>query len=365
LTFAQTIRKPRAVTAVWRNDGDGWDVLEPAKYADEAHLHDLIEQAPQVLPLSGSPELIVVGREVACGPGSADLVAVEKTGRPVVIEVKLRKNPEARRAVVAQVLSYASYLRGLTVEGFESILQPYLTKVNASSIVDRVVGEDQSGLFDPESFRETLAGALETGGFRLVLVLDAAPADLVQLVGYLEEVSSEQIAVDLVVVSSYSVGATQLLVPQRLDPAAQQRPTATTQGKPQAVTVQGAEGFEEAILTADLSIRPELQRLTDWALGLDTRNLATLFTSHGQGRKTLVARVKGADAGLATVWNDNGAYLTVYRSVFERLAPTALATLEALGVTVGQGNSLKAPSSDVLDALTNGYFEAIGLVSNS
>jgi hypothetical protein len=348
------------MTAVWRNDGGGWDVLEPAEYEDEAHLHGLIENAPEVLPLSGSPELVILGREVSCGPGSADLVAVEKTGRPVVIEVKLRKNAEARRAVVAQVLSYASYLRGLTVQGFESIVQPHLAKENAASIADLVAREEASGLFDPAAFEETLAGALDSGGFRLVLVLDSAPPDLVQLVGYLEEVSSEKIAIDLVVVSSYTVGTTQLLVPQRLDAAAQQSPALATQGKPQAVTVQGAEGFVEAIANADLSIRPELQRLTDWALGLEKDNLATLFTSHGQGRKTLSARVRGDSVGLATVWNDNGAYLTLYFSVFKRLAPKALAKLESLGVAVGQGNSLKAPSAEALDVLTEAYLEAGG-----
>ena len=91
------------------NDPAGWRLLAPAGFPDERTLHDLVEQAPQVLPLAGSPRLVVVGREVHLGNGYADLLAVETTGRLCVIEVKLASNVEARRAVVAQVLAYAAY----------------------------------------------------------------------------------------------------------------------------------------------------------------------------------------------------------------------------------------------------------------
>jgi hypothetical protein len=41
----------------------------------------LVQQAPQMLPLAGSPQLTVLGREVRLGSGFADLIAVESTGR--------------------------------------------------------------------------------------------------------------------------------------------------------------------------------------------------------------------------------------------------------------------------------------------
>lgn len=69
-----------------------------------------------MLPLAGSPQLTMLGREVRLGSGYADLIAVESTGRLVIIEVKLADNAESRRAVVAQVLSYAGYLQGLDPE---------------------------------------------------------------------------------------------------------------------------------------------------------------------------------------------------------------------------------------------------------
>ncbi len=102
-----------AMTAIWSNDGERWALLTPSGFPDEASLHSLIEQSPQLLPLAGSPRLTIVGREVRLGSGSADLIAVQPNGRLVVIEVKLANNAEARRAVVAQVLTYAAYLHGV------------------------------------------------------------------------------------------------------------------------------------------------------------------------------------------------------------------------------------------------------------
>ena len=76
-------------------------------------MRSLVEEAPELLPLSGTPHLVVLGREIYLGGGKADLIAVEPSGRLVVIEVKLEKNAEARRAVVAQIFTYAAFLHGL------------------------------------------------------------------------------------------------------------------------------------------------------------------------------------------------------------------------------------------------------------
>jgi RecB family endonuclease NucS len=101
------------MTAIWQNDGTGWHLLVPTGFPNEATLHNLVEQAPHLLPLAGNPQLIVVGREVQLGNGFADLIAIEPNGRIAVIEIKLARNAEARRAVIAQVLAYAAYLWGL------------------------------------------------------------------------------------------------------------------------------------------------------------------------------------------------------------------------------------------------------------
>ena len=129
------------MTGIWTDTGDGWKLGSPRPYDDEATLHRLIADYPQLLPLAGSP-LRVLGSEVPLGPGIADILAVESSGRPTIIEVKLSRNREARREIVAQVLAYAAFLRGFDVEG-----------------------QDHEGAVDSDSFVASLQEYLDQGVF--------------------------------------------------------------------------------------------------------------------------------------------------------------------------------------------------------
>lgn len=127
------------------------------------------------------------------------------------------------------------------------------------------------------------------------------------------------------------------------------------------MTVEGTQDYEDSIAEAGESDRPMLLRLLGWAKSLEAAGLARCYTTVGQRRWALVPRVAGDSVGLVTIWNDNGPYLSVFRSVFERrgaLAP--LRRVEALvaPTTVGQGTTLKRISEDLLDALTQAYREA-------
>jgi RecB family endonuclease NucS len=150
------------MTAIWHSDGTTWRLLDPTGFADEAALHNLVEEAPQLLPLAGEPQLVVVGREVQLGNGYADLLAVEPSGRLVVVEVKLARNAEARRAVVAQVLTYAAYLRGLDPATLEQqVLGRHLAQRGYQSLADAVAANDQEGAFEPATFAASLAESLD------------------------------------------------------------------------------------------------------------------------------------------------------------------------------------------------------------
>lgn len=110
-------------------------------------MHDLVQTAPHMLPLAGSPRLTVLGREVRLGAGWADLLAVESSGRLVIIEVKLAGNAESRRAVVAQVLSYAGYLQGLDPAQLESqVLAPHLAP--GGTVLAAAEADDQQHALD-------------------------------------------------------------------------------------------------------------------------------------------------------------------------------------------------------------------------
>ena len=146
------------MTAIWHNGGSGWRLLAPSGFPAEAALHDLVEEAPQMLPLAGAPRLVVVGREVLLGGNYADLIAVEPSGRLAVVEIKLARNAEARRAVVAQVLTYAAYLRGMAPSSFErDILDRYLRDRGHDYLTDAVAAIDQAAQSSPEPGRHEQA----------------------------------------------------------------------------------------------------------------------------------------------------------------------------------------------------------------
>lgn len=200
------------MTAIWQNNGTGWRLLAPTGFPDEQTLHDLVEETPQLLPLAGDSSLVVVGKEVLLGNGYADLVAIEPSGRLVILKIKLSKNAEARRAVVAQILTYAAHLKGLSPETVErEVLGHHLHNRGYKSLQDAVASNDQEGSFESTSFSEGLTKCLAEGHFRLVLVLDEASQELVTLVGYLESVT-EELSIDLITVSAYDVGNSQVLV---------------------------------------------------------------------------------------------------------------------------------------------------------
>jgi hypothetical protein len=352
------------VTVIWGSESGGqWRPLSPAAYADEAALHDLVQQAPNMLPLAGSPRLTVLGREVRLGAGSADLLAVESSGRLVVIEVKLAGNAESRRAVVAQVLSYAGYLQGLDPAQLESrVLASHLTP--GGTVLAAVEADDQQHALDGQAFQAELARTLADGSFRLVIVLDSAPAELVQVVGYLELIS-DKIDIDLVTVTAYDVDGARVLVPQRVDPGRRARELSDAQvsDRQAGVLYPGSAEFRNSFADAPLARREMLQRAADWADMLERDGLIKLSSYRGKGGfVSLLPRLASDNAGLVTVYSDiKSAYLQFWRGVFERRAPQSIPAVEtAVGIELRQGNSTRNISPELLDALTIAYQEAAG-----
>jgi hypothetical protein len=327
----------------------------------------LIEDAPEMLPLAGAPQIVVLGREVALASGSADLIAIEATGQPVFIEIKLERNPEARRAVVAQVLSYAASVHGLSVETFEDrVLGRHLRVREYSSIADAVGRQDESGAFSAEAFTTTLGECLETGAARLVLVLDAAPPELMRLAGYLEAVS-ERLVVDLITVSVYEVGGQQVLVPQRVDPGREQEDRIARVSRPSSSATRYAEGSAEFLAAVDRA--PEAQRalvrpLVEWAEGLQRDGLASLATTIATTSTCLRVRLPDEDSGPITIWNSSTSRLQVWGSVLHRRAPTSFNHIEQAlapkALMLDRATFPEAITPELLDALTAAYRESAG-----
>ena len=64
-------------------------------------------------------------------------------------------------------------------------------------------------------------------------------------------------------------------------------------------------------------------------------------------------------SGLVTIWNDGGASIQFWRSVFDRKAPDFIERIGRLAKTeVGQGNAIWEFSEQLLEALTEAYEHA-------
>ena len=316
------------IPGIWTHGDDGWSLSEPGEFPDEATLHRLIRQTPAMLPLAGAPRIAILGSEVPLGPYSADLVGVEESGRPVIIEIKLARNNEARRAVVAQVLAYAAYLHGMTTNQLEETLGDQLQETEHATILDAVVVSVQEDGFDQDGFTKDLAEHLKDGRFRLVIVLDKAPRELTTLVAYLEHVTDDKLVIDLVVVSNYEINGAPVMVPQRVTPARHEAVVEQTRSTGRRADppprYPGIERFE-----ALFEDRSNVEYVLNWARDIEERGLASLTTTIGSRNQTLHLRPRGASGGL-TIWRggENDVALTWAKGVFQRKAPDFFEQME-------------------------------------
>lgn len=354
------------MTAIWSETPSGWGVLQPTGFPDEKTLQELVARTPELLPLSGAPRLVVLGREVSLGSGRVDVLAIEPTGRPVVIEVKLRNNTESRRAVVAQVLAYAAALYGSTADEFESdVLATQLAGRGLHDVVREAV---QTEVPDAAAFHTTLDAALADGAMRVVLVLDRAPQDLIRLVGYLEAVT-HGLVIDLITVASYELDGRRFVVPQRVEPERIVREASEPGGTPAPATrsgelVDGHEPFLERIFTAPVQHRPVLDLFAGWAVRLSDARLADIRTFFGKnGDVVFLPRLRPDQGGLVSLYvrADGRPALQWWRSVFEKHAPGSIDAVGAAGgAEIGRGTLAPVVDQALLDAVFAAYVEASG-----
>jgi hypothetical protein len=136
-------------------------------------------------------------------------------------------------------------------------------------------------------------------------------------------------------------------------------PSSRTARAKKPTPIDGSDQFAEAIERADERTQQSLQRLLAWASGLERRNLATLKSVLGDGRQILLVWLPGEKAGLVSIWNDGGAYISLWRSVFARHAWEQIEPIEELTEKpMGRGSTIADPTNEVLELLTAAYESA-------
>ena len=206
---------------------------------------------------------------------------------------------------------------------------------------------------------------LDEGNFRLVLVLDEVSAELARIVAYLDTITLQALTIDLITLKVYAVNGAQVALPQRVSPniGTTMLPATSSRARlvgPSGILSDGSDAFRASVEGTAGETREMFDELIDWAERLASLPNVRLFTYSGTERYTLLPRITPGDAGLVTIWNDNQQpYISVYRSVFERLAPNSIEPVEQLiaPVKIGQGNTVRDITSTVPDALASAYQE--------
>lgn len=366
------------MAGIWISQtGDEWKPAAAQPFPYERTLHDLAAKNPQLLPLAGSPQLVVLGSEVRMGSGYADILAVEASGRPVIVEVKLARSAEAKRAVVAQVLAYAAFLQGSDVKTLEASISGQLSAAGCGSILEAVQSQEEDA--DGDAFTASLQEHLDNGRFRLVLLLDETSHELERIVAYLDAITAAALTIDLITVSVYEVNGAQVALPQRISADAVETietvtPRQAASGK--IVVSDGSDAFVASVASvanmADKD-RQAFDRLIEWAKKLEGMPNVRLSTQHSISGFSLRPKILPDNKNLATIWNynydgDDFPAIALNRSGFNRHAPESIKAVEnAAGGRIGQNKHVpydKIENEDdletLLDALTQAYAEATG-----
>ena len=225
---------------------------------------------------------------------------------------------------------------------------------------------DGWNLDSPKAFQDeaSLQEYLDQGNFRLVLVLDEVSAELERSVAYLDAITVHALTIDLIVLNIYDVNGVQIALPQRVspDPSATSTSTTVRRVKPagsRGDLTDGSDRFRDSIAGTTGKTREVFETLIAWAEEISSLPNVRLYTFTGiEGkRSTLLPRIMPDNSGLITIWNDQQQpSIAVWRSVFERLAPGSIESVErAIKIRIGQGSSVKDVTPNVLEALKAAY----------
>lgn len=192
-------------------EGDEATTLDETEFIEEGKLQDYLEEYPNVIPLSeiveGASDLVCIGREVGAGSGSIDLLCIDKDGLLTIIETKLRKNREARREVIGQIVEYASYVSQWAADDVFRIANEYFLKSDKvlseyeGSTLYTVVKEIGGDEYSEDDFRANIEQNLKQGRIRLIIAVDKLIEPLRAIVTYLNSHSDFDIL--LLQVSSF------------------------------------------------------------------------------------------------------------------------------------------------------------------
>ncbi|MBL1431653.1 MAG: hypothetical protein COA60_009150 [Robiginitomaculum sp.] len=152
---------------------------------DESWLQKLIYRHPACLPMdeieSGFQELVPICMELGLTCGSLDNLFMTPDGNIVIVEVKLWRNPEMRRAVIAQALDYATDLFNMDYEALEkAVLKADFAGGRRPTKLYDIFGSGE--VLEEPDFIDKVNRNLESGRIVVLVAADGTNSKLENLV---------------------------------------------------------------------------------------------------------------------------------------------------------------------------------------
>jgi hypothetical protein len=186
---------------------------------DERWVQRLIHDHPAVLPVAqiepALSDLRAVCMELPLPSGFVDNLMITPDGGLVLIEAKLWRNFEARRAVIGQVLDYAKDLASMSFEALEAAARS-ACKSPSLRLYTQVCGADAPAGGEP-AFIDAVSRNLRLGRFLLLIVGDGVTENLEQLTDFMQRHLGLHFSLGLVELSLWQApGSDQVLVQPRI-----------------------------------------------------------------------------------------------------------------------------------------------------
>ncbi len=185
---------------------DKTEIIKPKSFEKEEILQEIVKNYPEIIPLEEIDEnfdsLLVIGREFSlAAAGSIDLLAIDTSGLITIIEFKLEKNTDIRKAV-AQVIEYAANLWEMSYDVLDKKVQGYfnssrceIKELKNKTLVESInwhhkkIKKEDSLEFTPEDFIKNVSSNLQKGEFRLIIFCDNVDERTKRAVEYLNLLS--------------------------------------------------------------------------------------------------------------------------------------------------------------------------------
>jgi len=158
----------------------------------EEGLQRLVEKFPNVVPgyqidpaSEDPPRFFLLCREVSVGNFFMDFLMIDQYAVLTILEIKLFYNPEARRAVIGQILEYAAYLKEfLGVNEIKQKASEFWGKrgENLEKLLEDFLGEADR---DIDDFWTGVEENLQRNRIRLIILSDKIRPEVRRIIEFL------------------------------------------------------------------------------------------------------------------------------------------------------------------------------------